>query len=414
MASVFKRKKRNGKSRDVWSYKYRATDGSWVYGMGWPDKQKTLDHARQIEGEHRAIRKGEKDAAPSWQRNRNKPIAEVIKEFLQWGRAQGGRGGRPWDSHHAKNKEHYLSVWVKELDLKFLRDIELVKVERYSRELLDGGRRHPKTVAKVVESIRSLCCWSVKRSYLRDNPLRGLAKLDGKARYPHRSLTDDEISRLLNTAPPERRIWYEVGLATGFRVSELRALKVKNLDVNGPALTLESENTKNRKDCKQPISRSLCEKLIPLCEGKRPLDRLLGVPAEGSVRGAAGVIQRDYKAAGIALMTDDGKATWHSLRKCFVNAVIRAGADVKTVMELARHSSATMSMDIYAKAQPAILRQAAEAAENQIRKAVAKTCSPGVPPQNRSAKSSAITVEVAGSCGDFEKVRPEGLEPSTR
>ena len=36
----------------------------------------------------------------------------------------------------------------------------------------------------------------------------------------------------------------------------------------------------------------------------------------------------------ISATTDSGKASWHSLRKCFVNAVVRSGADLKTVMEL--------------------------------------------------------------------------------
>ncbi len=102
MASVCQLKNRKGKKRGVWGFKFRNHTGKWRYGTGWPDRKRTLDHARALEAEHRAIRKGEKEARPSWLKNRNKPIGEVIDEYLAWGRAQGGRGGRPWDDKHAR------------------------------------------------------------------------------------------------------------------------------------------------------------------------------------------------------------------------------------------------------------------------------------------------------------------------
>ena len=89
MASVHRIRDRKGKQLRAWRFKYRDHSGRWRYGTGWPDKRKTLDHALALEAECRAIRKGEKAVPPSWLRERNRPIADVVAEYLEWGRAQG-------------------------------------------------------------------------------------------------------------------------------------------------------------------------------------------------------------------------------------------------------------------------------------------------------------------------------------
>ncbi len=155
MASVYKTKGRDGKKHPVWRFKFRDCTGHWRYGTGWPDRKKTLEHALTLEAEHRAIRKGEKEACPSWLKARNRPVGEVIEENLAWGRAQGGRGRRPWDSKNAYYKERYFGWWVGELGLTILADIALARVEKVVRKLLE--KLSPKSVALKVEALRCLC-----------------------------------------------------------------------------------------------------------------------------------------------------------------------------------------------------------------------------------------------------------------
>lgn len=50
-----------------------------------------------------------------------------------------------------------------------------------------------------------------------------------------------------------------------------------------------------------------------------------------------------------------------------LNNVIRSGADLKTVMELAWHSSAKMSMDVYAKPKPSLLKNAVASVAAKIK-----------------------------------------------
>jgi len=80
--------------------------------------------------------------------------------------------------------------------------------------------------------------------------------------------------------------------------------------------------------------------------------------------------RRDCAKAGIKRITREGKATFHSFRVNFINAVVESGSDLKTIMTLARHGSAQMSLETYAKPNPKRLRAAVEAVSKRIKEAV--------------------------------------------
>ena len=408
MASVFKTRSKTGKLHPVWRFKYRALDGRWKYGTGWPDKQKTLDHARNVEADHRAVRTGEKAAPPSWLKNRNKPISDVIEAYLAWGRTCGGKGGRPWDTQNGNLKETGLTWWVEQLGLTVLADIDLARVEKALQEL-SAMKFAPKTVYLRFEPLRCLCQWAIKRGFLGENPLRGMAPLNTLPETPHRALTEEETAALLRAAPNDRRLWYETALETGYRVGELRALRVKDLDRFGPSLPLGADYTKNRKDARQPITRELAAKLVILIEGRMPDHSLLGIPTSYAYKR----LKVDLKAAKVPLLTSFGKATWHSLRKVYVNNLIRTGADVKTVMELARHSAATMSLDIYASVKPALLRAAVESAAQHVRNTVKASAScADVASVAVSNGADSISRKQEPGFGELKLVRATGVEPA--
>jgi len=412
MASVFKAKDRKGKSYKAWRFKFKNLDGEWTYGIGWEDKGKTQSHANKLEADHRAARVAEPN---SYERLKNTPIDEVIAAYMAWGRAQGGRDGRPWPKSNANMRESYLKTWKEELTLCTLKDVSLSRVELVVQRLLKS-KSAPKSVAHRVEAIRCLCIWGARRSYLIDNPLRGMAKINTRPKTPHRSLTEEEIANLLKVSPAHRRLWYEVALETGFRAAELRAIRVSNFDPSGPSVTLSADFTKNRKDASQPITQELAVKLQALANGRDGSEPLLKIPHKSE---SSEHIVKDFVKAGIALKTDEGKATWHSLRKVFVNNVVRSGADVKTVMELARHSSATMSLDVYASKKPALLRSTVETATKRMRDTLekvtsaAEACCTGVA-QTISQSAENLASVVDEKVSEISKLAPRpGFEPGT-
>ena len=280
-------------------------------------------------------------------------------------------------------------------------------MEAEARKLRSRGRAG-KTVNGYTEALKALCYWSVKRKYLQANPLAGMTKFDETPRNPHRLLTDDEVRRLLAAASPERQLLYRVALSTGYRAGELRALKVRDLDIFAPSLRLAACFTKNRRDAEQPISRELSQELLTLSKGKLPDDPLLDMPKKETVNEN---FQRDCANAGICRETDEGKATFHSFRENYINGVVDAGSDLTTIMTLARHGSAQMSMEKYAKPKEPRLRAAAEAVAAHLKQAAEqKPCSAFVP-QAVGAENENPVDPPNGAYGVERLVSPRGFEP---
>lgn len=360
MASVFKRK--TDKRRSPWRFKFKDYRGQWECGIGWPDKKKTLEHAQAAEAEHRAIRKGEKEIPPAWLKLRNTPIQQVIDDYVEWGKSDGGRNGYGWSKRHCKDRIAKLKYWVKALNLHAIGDITLAGVEKQAQRL--ARRRGRKTVNNYAEAVKALCHWAADRSYLKENVLMLKRIRRVKPKVPHRALAKQELQRLLEEAPSGRGLLYRTALATGYRAGELRAQRVRDLDRFGCVLRLSGEFTKNRKDAEQPISRELAAELHRDARGRARSDPLLPVPGPGTV---SENFRRDCAKAGIHHVTAEGKATFHSLRVNFINAVVESGSDLKTIMTLARHGSAQMSMETYAKPNPKLLRAAVKAVSERVK-----------------------------------------------
>jgi integrase len=74
----------------------------------------------------------------------------------------------------------------------------------------------------------------------------------------------------LRRSPTHRRLLYEAAFLTGLRASELRRLTLEHLDLEHSGLQLESEWTKNRKSCFQPLPKDLANKLYEFARSEEP------------------------------------------------------------------------------------------------------------------------------------------------
>ena len=123
---------------------------------------------------------------------------------------------------------------------------------------------------------------------------------------------------------------------------------------------------------------------------------------------------RDLARAGIKRVTEDGKATFHSLRKCYIRAVAESGTDLKTIMTLARHGFAQMSMEVYAQPNPGRLKDVAQAVSDRIREAeVGPACATYVARAVAGSKEDAVTPTGKESCARGHVVEVRGFEPLT-
>lgn len=365
MAYLFQTRSKSGKLHPRWRFQFTDWNGRRRTATGTNSKAETAKLAARIELDHELVRKGLRARPAGWAKNKNRPFAEAVKEYLEWGAFQGGRGGRPWSSKHQNSRSTILNQWQKHLQLDTLADLDgiLPSVERVLRELQRDGRSG-KTLQNYAATLRAFIAWCVKREWLEKDPLRNLSAFDTTPVTRRRALSEEDVRRLLHAAPEHRRLLYATALCTGLRAGELRALDVADLDLNTSSLRLRAEWTKNRRAGVQPVPVALGEKLGEFAGTEEaavryrrlhrraqlpkelPRNPLLYVPSH-----AARDLDRDLAKAGIPKRTHEGKVDFHALRTAFVTLVVESGANIKEAQQMARHASPELTLNVYARSR---------------------------------------------------------------
>lgn len=349
MASVWQQKKPDGGFYEKYRYTFKDYTGRRRTGTGTRRKAETEDIAQEVERRHERIRKGLEPPPNSAQRYETARFSGVVEQYLAWGKAQGGRGGRPWAEAHTRMRRAHLTWWADALELEIMRDLRgcLPRAEAALRRLRDRGRAGA-TVNNYGEALQAFCNWCVKRGYLDANPVEDMERFDNTPQETRRALTRDEVSRLLGViTPPGRRLTYETALCSGLRANELRSLKVRHLDTERGGLCLERAWTKSRKPGFQPLPGPLVERLAEAADGRPPDAPLLDVPSH-----PARDLKKDLRRAGVPIETHQGKLDFHALRVTYVTHLFDSGATVKEAQELARHSTPRLTVNVYAKTRP--------------------------------------------------------------
>jgi len=288
------------------------------------------------------------------------------------------------------------------LSLATLGDLDgiLPRVEAELRDLAAQGMAG-KTLANRAEALAAFCRWAVRRGYLAGDPLKHLNRFDTRPRRQRRALSPAEIVALLDAAPPERRLTYEVAILSGLRRGELLALRTADLDTLRGGLNLRPEITKSRKPGFQPLPRELVERLQAWAESRGaakayeatyrgvrtkrrpPDDALLYIPAN-----TARVLAQDLATAGIQARGPAGAVDFHSLRAASVSLLAEAGASVAELQQHARHATPYRTMSVYAKTRferrAMLVERAAELLET------GRKCAPGVHALAAGAEREAI------------------------
>ncbi|MHC4661133.1 MAG: tyrosine-type recombinase/integrase, partial [Planctomycetota bacterium] len=277
-------------------------------------------------------------------------------------------------------KEKHLEWWIGKLSIEVMGDFEgiLPQVEVALRELQKQGKSG-KTIENHAEAIKGFINWSIKRGYLDQDPLKNLTRFDVTPQTTRRSMTIEEIRKVLKVAPKHRRLLYEVAFCSGLRRKELRSLTPDDIDTANSCLILRSEWTKNRKTGYQPLPADLIRRLIDYSNGgealklyekfytrqksrKRiPKNPLLYVPSH-----TARDLDKDLAAAGVPKWKPGGKIDFHACRVAYISFVVETGTDLKTAQSMARHADPNITMNIYARKRHNRLTAVAEAVGKPI------------------------------------------------
>lgn len=363
------RKKPSRKGGNFQGY-YTDYTGRRVYFTGTPNRIETKRMAQQLEIKHRKIALGVEPPPTAPVKHRKRPFLEVVDEYIRWGRTFGRKDGKGWSPAWASRTEGYLRKWSETLSIETLADLDgvLPRVEGTLRQLAEQGYSG-RGIAGIVKPLRAFCGWCIGHGYLRENPLKGLARIDETPQSERRALTIDEIRKLFSVIPDWRRLAYSVAIATGLRLGELRKLDRTALEPQNNRLRLQWRNTKNRKTAYVYLPSALTKAVAEFADSgapgrlyekthtRRALPEtpLLFIPTH-----LLRIFDRDLARVGIPKSTHEGKLDIHSLRVTAISLGAEAGASVKELQTLARHSDPKLTFGVYAKSRDSRMVELAE------------------------------------------------------
>ncbi len=273
-----------------------------------------------------------------------------------------------------------LAGWSRLADLtpeSVVRALARLQQERTANVVLGRDGRGAGTRNHYRSHLRQFTRWLRANGRLDRDVLAGVgrANVEVDRRHGHRLPGDSEIATLFahlesGNAPvrvgmsgPQRALGYRVSLATGLRGQEVRALTWSDLDLQAATLTCRAAYSKCRRRDVQPLPAWLVAELMTwqaaggkLWEGFHP-------------RWPGRQLRADVERAGIPCSVDgpDGPEffTFHSLRVWYCTALAnQPGISPKTMLELCRHSTPTLTLKVYARARRHDVVQAVEAIPN--------------------------------------------------
>jgi integrase/recombinase XerC len=218
-----------------------------------------------------------------------------------------------------------------------------------------------RTSNKHLADLKAFCRWLVKDRRTADNPVLHLEPVneDVDRRHDRRELDTSELRRLLGAARNSERVFrgldgwdrfhlYATACGTGFRAAALASLTPESfdLDSNSPTVTLAARFAKNRKTKVQPLPADVAELLRAYLQDK-PANGPVWSGTWASDRRGAQMLRLDLDAAAIPYVIEgtDGPlfADFHSLRHSYITLAGRAGIDLRTLQELAGHSTPVLT-----------------------------------------------------------------------
>lgn len=210
------------------------------------------------------------------------------------------------------------------------------------------------TRARRLSAVRQLYRFVFEERLRADNPAIRI-KGPGKAQRLPKTLTEDEVGRLLELAPQHGRTPTErcrnaclmaLLYATGMRVSELVSLPLAAARGDPQMLLVRGKGGKERMVPLSPPARTALADWLALREAEETTRRGKGLapsPFLFASGGAAGYLTRHrfynlIKEIAVKAHVDPHKVTPHTLRHAFATHLLANGADLRVIQTLLGHA----------------------------------------------------------------------------
>lgn len=299
--------------------------------------------------------------ARSWEEELNRPKPEQAF-VLEYARAYIERKAalNSIQPSTAADYRKTLAGWKPYLEGLTLEELTPAHLADSLEEMLSSSS--PTTVLKRYVFLNSVLSSAVKRGDIARNPLESVPR-PRRNPLPQNPIVGEELSRLkallphLKLSPWVVAVW--LCLYAGLRAEEACGLKVSDVDLESRVgwvrRAIGCANgrhyvapTKNKRTRDFPISEALADVLSRWVAGAEPnswlLTRCETMPTGRSIGDRWSLLCDVLDFRG----RDGRKPTLHDLRHTFATQCVKAGMDIKTLQSILGHSSAAMTLDIYA------------------------------------------------------------------
>lgn len=174
-----------------------------------------------------------------------------------------------------------------------------------------------------------------------------------------RPLTQDEVLRLLDSAPKEWRVFYLLLLTSGMRRGEALGIRVCDLDLQNGSVQVSHQLVRGRlEDLKTDASRRRIP--LPSCTVQALKDHLTTRPENDLdlvfVGPGGGPVDADNLFTRVHVPTREKaglpKLRLHDLRHQYCSTLLASGCTVKFVQTVAGHVDASTTLDTYGWLMP--------------------------------------------------------------
>ena len=219
------------------------------------------------------------------------------------------------------------------------------------------GRMAPDSVRLAVAPVKALLATAHEEGVIRGNPAAGLRLVSqpsqAEAEDKVKALSEDELRRLLEEIPPNRRLFFEFLAHTGLRIGEALALRWSDVDFNRRLVSVErrfyrgtsappkSKYGRRKVRLSQGMARDLEERWLFIDD----VEALVFPSDAGTVINSSNLMQRVLKPAGRR-----AGVPWvgfHTFRHTCATMLFRSGANAVAVQKQMGHHSPAFTLATY-------------------------------------------------------------------
>lgn len=227
----------------------------------------------------------------------------------------------------------------------FVDDLSTEDLEGYLHYLKHEKAYKPASLNVVLNAIRRLYQYAIRKKYVPTNPTADIAQAKVK-RVERPFLNAVEISELLKAIDHKLiRLLVRTLAYTGLRISECINLTLKDVDFEKKVILVV--NGKGGKDRKIPLSEELSSQLQDYVNIQRPnvaSDHFFALKKTGTISDQ--YVNRELKQA-INKLGWTKHVTCHTLRHSFASMLVKNDANIPTVAKLMGHADYRTVTSVY-------------------------------------------------------------------